>query len=159
FRGVYVKSPTPGQGENWITLLRFDSQEHLDRWLTSKERKEVLKEARPLITSLESHRVISPFAGWFASTATDGRIPPVWKQTCLVLLVLFPIVMLELKFLLPLTKNLNLSVGTFIGNAISVTLVSWPMMPIAIYFLRWWLSPSDESVSLKRDVAGFLLIL
>ena len=158
FRGVYVKSPTPGQGENWITLLRFDSQKHLDRWLTSKEREEVLKEAQPLITSLESHRVLSPFAGWFASTTVAGRAPSAWKQTCLILLVLFPIVMLEFKFLSPLTKHLNPALGTFISNAISVSLISWPMTPIAIYFLRWWLVPTEGN-NFKINLLGFLLML
>ena len=159
FRGVYVKSPTSGQGENWITLLHFDSQEHLDRWLTSKERKEVLKEGQALISSLESHRVITPFAGWFANTTIAGHVPPAWKQTCLVLLALFPIVMLELKFLSPLTKNLNPSLGMFISNVISVSLISWPMTPIAIYFLRWWLLPVSTRNTLKIDLAGFILIL
>ncbi len=156
FRGLLVKSPTPGQGEHWITLLHFDSQNNLDKWLNSKERQSVLKEARPLIKSLESHRIISPFAGWFATASVDGMAPPVWKQTCLILLVLFPIVMLEMIFLWPLTRSLNPSVGTFIGNAISVTLVSWPMMPIAIYFLRWWISPL---ASMRATIKGTAVVM
>jgi antibiotic biosynthesis monooxygenase (ABM) superfamily enzyme len=158
FRGVYVKAPNPGHGENWITLLRFDSQEHLDGWLTSKERKEILNEAETLITSLQSHRVNSPFAGWFANTTREEHVA-VWKQTCLVLLVLFPIVMMELKFLSPLTKDLNPSLRTFISNVISVLLISWPMTPIVIYFLKWWLLPSDTKNTLKINLLGFIVIL
>lgn len=154
FRAVYVKSPTPGQGQNWITLLQFDSQKHLDQWLISKEREEVMLEAEPMIKSLESHRVISPFAGWFASAANEGDAPPVWRQTCLVLLVLFPVVMLELLFLSPFTNHLNMALGTFIGNAISVSLVAWPGMPVAIFFLRWWLLSSSRLIT----TLGFLLI-
>jgi len=134
FRGVYVQSPRHHQGENWITLLQFDSLDNLDNWLSSPERKKVLRESADLISALESHRVISAYAGWFASLAKEGEIPPVWKQTMLVLLVLFPIVVLELKYLSPLTAMLNSSLATFISNAISVTLIAWPMMPIAIRF-------------------------
>lgn len=141
FRGAYLQKPEYGKGRNWITLLQFDTMGHLDAWLNSDERQELLNESVPLITSLETHRVISPYAGWFASIAKRGELPPVWKQTMLVLLVLFPIVMFELKYLSPQIKSLGPSLSTFIANAISVTLISFPMMPIAIYFLGWWLAP------------------
>ena len=144
FKGVYMQSPH-GDSLNWITLLQFDTTDNLDRWLNSPERRAVLEEGKSLIASLESHRVISPYAGWFASIAKRGELPPAWKQTMLVLLVLFPIVMLELKYLSPLTASLNLSLGTFIGNAISVTLVSWPMMPFVIFCLGWWLAPKPQN--------------
>lgn len=160
FRGVYVQSPSQGQGQNWITLLQFDTQENLDKWLSSSEREEVLRESKPLIASLESHRVISPYAGWFRSIAKDGEIPSVWKQTMIILLVLFPIVMLELLYLSPLLANLNLSAATFIGNAISVTLLAWPMVPIAIWFLRWWLSPrGDKHQRTQATITGTVVLI
>lgn len=159
FRGVYMQSPITSGGVHWITLLQFDTPENLDHWLNSPERKTVLEEAKSLITSLESHRMISPYAGWFASVAKGGKLPPLWKQTMLILLVLFPIVMLEFKYLSPLTAGLNISLATFIGNAISVTLISWPMMPIAIWFLGWWLSPNSERRWQATFVGTFIVIL
>lgn len=160
FQGVYVQSPRTSQDRNWITLLQFDTPEHLDGWLTSTEREQVLLESHALIESLESQRIISPYAGWFASLkAAGGEVPPVWKQTMIVLLVLFPIVMLELKFLSLLTANLNSSVATFIGNALSVTLIAWPLMPIAIHLLGWWLSPQTPHSSQSTTWGTGLLIL
>lgn len=158
FRGVYMQSPSQIGGINWITLLQFDTPENLDRWLNSPERRKVLEEAKSLITSLESHRMISPYAGWFSSIAKAGELPPVWKQTMIVLLVLFPIVMLEIKYLSLVTAGLNFSLATFIGNAISVTLISWPMMPIAILFLGWWLAPKSEK-RLQATIAGTFIML
>ncbi len=159
FRGVYMQSPSRVGGLNWITLLQFDTPENLDHWLNSPERQKVLKEAKSLITSLESHRMISPYAGWFASLTKTGEMPPVWKQTMIILLVLFPIVMFELKYLLQLTAGLNVSLGTFIGNAISVTLISWPMMPIAIFFLGWWLVPKSEKHFQATFLGTFVILL
>lgn len=158
FKGVYMQSPSQSGGIHWITLLQFDTPENLDRWLHSPERQKVLDEAKTLITSLESHRMISPYAGWFASVAKAGELPPVWKQTMLVLLVLFPIVMLEIKYLSLWTAGLNISLGTFIGNAISVALISWPLMPIAIFFLGWWLAPKPEKY-LSYTIFGTLLVI
>lgn len=157
FKGVYVQSPHHNS-TNWITLLQFDTPENLDHWLTSTERQKVLGEAKSLITTLDSHRVISPYAGWFASIAKTGKLPPVWKQTMIVLLVLFPIVMLEFKYLSPVMANLNISLATFIGNAISVTLIAWPLMPIAIWFLGWWLAPRPEK-QLQATIAGTIILI
>ncbi len=157
FRGMFVQSPSSNQGENWITFLQFERQENLDAWLRSPERKAILDEAGTLINSLESHRVISPYAGWFPSTYLADSEIPVWKQTMIILLVLFPIVMLELKFLSPLTKSLNSSLATFMANAISVSLISWPFMPIAIKYLKWWLTPTGNAK--KSELKGIILIL
>lgn len=157
FKGVYMQSPNQG-GINWITLLHFDTPENLDRWLSSPERQKVLSESKTLISSLESHRMISPFAGWFASVAKAGALPPAWKQTMITLLVLFPIVMFELKYLSLWTRGLNPSLATFISNAISVVLISWPMMPLAILLLRWWLVPQSEKY-LQATVLGTILIV
>lgn len=158
FKGVYVQAPRSGQGSNWITLLQFDTPKNLDHWLASPERQKILLESQSLIDSLDSHRVMSPYAGWFTSVSKWGEGPPVWKQTMMVLLVLFPIVMLELKFLSPLIAGLNFSLATFVGNAISVTLVSWPLMPIAIRFLGWWLTPTAHK-RIQVEVAGTLVMI
>lgn len=145
FKGVYVQSPINNHSHTWITFLQFDTPENLDKWLASPEREEIVREAQPLITNLESYRVISSYGGWFSQFAKEeGELPPEWKQTMLVLLVLFPIIMLEFKFLSPQTKDLNISLATFIGNALSVTLIAWPGMPIAIRLLGWWLVPKGN---------------
>ena len=155
FRGVYIQSPATGQGVHWITLLQFDSPQNLDAWLQSNERKELLKESSGLISNFETHRVISPYAGWFNQVGMQDQTPSVWQQTMLVLLVLFPIVMLELKYLSPLTSHFNLSFGTFIGNAISVSLISFPLMPLTLKALGWWLFSSSKTITFL----GFLLVL
>ncbi len=158
FRGVYVQSPFEGQGEHWITLLHFDTPEHLDLWLHSEERKEILQEGKLLISFLESHRVMSSFAGWFQSLEKEDRIPPVWKQTLLVLLVLYPIVMLQMKFLTPVLSSMDRAYSTFIANAISVCLISWPFLPISIYFLHWWLNPKTKN-TIRTTVLGTVVVL
>lgn len=158
FRGVYVQSPTKEKGKFWITLLQFDTIENLDKWLNSSERQTLLNHTSSLISHLETHRVISPYAGWFASIAKVGEIPALWKQTMIILLVLFPIVMLEMKYLMPSLKGLNISLSTFIGNALSVSLISFPMMPIAIYFLKWWLLPNQNHRKLATFAGTFTVI-
>ncbi|MDG2991817.1 hypothetical protein L3556_12875 [Candidatus Synechococcus calcipolaris G9] len=142
--GVYFQSPLHSQKPEWITLLRFETLQDLEVWYGSPIREELQQEAENFILSIQRQRVQGAFAGWFPSASTP---PPVWKQTLLVLLVLFPIVMLQQRFLSPVLKTwgLNSSLSIFIGNAMSVHLVAWPMMPLAQSFMQWWLSPPPGS--------------
>jgi antibiotic biosynthesis monooxygenase (ABM) superfamily enzyme len=64
--------------------------------------------------------------------------------------MLFPVVMLELRFLNPHLRGLNPAVGTFIGNAISVGLTTWPLIPLAIYGFHAWLFPENQPRWLVR---------
>lgn len=155
FQKVYEQQPTEENG-SWITLVRFDSAKNLERWRSSPERAALMQEVKDFIQAQESHQLHSSFDGWFAKDSPD--VPPLWKQTMLVLLVLFPIVMLQYKYLSPLTSGLNLSLATFIGNAISVSLISWPLMPIALYLLGWWLVPKPKTLVQILGVACLLTL-
>jgi antibiotic biosynthesis monooxygenase (ABM) superfamily enzyme len=157
FRGVYVQSAVQANGQHWITLLQFDTMEHLDNWLDSEERQTLLKEATTYVHTFESHRIISPYSGWFASIAKVGQVPPAWKQAMMVLLVLFPLVMMEFKYLSPMTDGLNISLATFIANSISVGLLTYPLMPLVIKAMEWWLSP-PPSHSSEITIMGSLLV-
>lgn len=152
FQKVYEQAPSDPNG-SWITLLQFDTAENLARWHRSAEYATLTKEIQDFVQAHESQQLHSSFDGWFAKDLAVA--PPLWKQTMLVLLVLFPIVMLEFQFLSPLTAELNLSLATFIGNAVSVSLISWPMMPITLYFLGGWLTPKP---SLFVQILGIILI-
>lgn len=161
FKGVFVQSPTSDHDNEWITLLQFDTAAHLDHWLESKERQKILKEGKGMITSLQTHQVTSSYAGWFSSLAPYGALPSVWKQSMIVLLVLFPVVVLEMKYLSPLLTSTNPSLAIFLSNALGVTLLAWPLVPLAITCLSWWLNPraSSKGKRLALTVVGTGVVL
>jgi hypothetical protein len=72
--------------------------------------------------------------------------------------MLFPVVMLEIAFLSPLLKWLNVAPATFIGNAISVGLLAWPLIPLATKAMRWWLSPRPGAGNAVRWGGPALLV-
>jgi antibiotic biosynthesis monooxygenase (ABM) superfamily enzyme len=144
YLGSFVQPPQQKEG-GWTTVLRFDSTSHLDRWLTSPERAAMVKESENLVAHFHAQRVDTSFPGWVPNDPKTGAPPNMWKTACLVLLTLFPVVMLELRFLNPHLTGLNPAVGTFIGNIISVGLTTWPLMPLAIYVFRDWLFPEGKA--------------
>jgi uncharacterized protein len=144
YMGTLIQAPMSTELPYWTALVRYSTQEQLEAWLASPERKALLEISDPLVSRWKSRRLASPFGGWFP-TEPDRPPPAAWKQTCLVLLVLFPVVMVEIRFLSPLLTHVPMAIATFIGNAISVCLVSWPLMKFAIALLGWWLTPDPKN--------------
>lgn len=149
YRGMYLQPPAGGKEGHWTSILRYDSAEHLEAWMNAPERKVLLKETKEFIESEELMRLATAFPGWVPLDPMTGEGPPNWKAAMLVLLGLFPIVMLEMKFLSPVlaASGLHASPGTFVGNAISVALTSFFTMPWCVRWFGWWLFPKGPSAS------------
>jgi uncharacterized protein len=156
YLGSFVQPPQHNE-KGWTTVLRFDSVDHLNAWMSSPQRAALLKESVDLIEGFEAQRVDTSFPGWVPADPVTGKPPSIWKTATLVLLTLFPVVMLELKFLNPQLHGLPPALATFIGNAISVGLTTWPLMPLAIRAFRPWLFPEGQPRALVRAMPFVLL--
>ncbi len=142
YLGSFIQPPQQGE-TGFTTVLRFDSAANLDSWLTSDARAAMVKDSEDLVAGFRAQRVDTSFPGWVPNDPATGKAPNMWKTACLVLLTLFPVVMLELRFLNPYIEAFNPAVRTFIGNAISVGLTTWPLMPLAIAGFHAWLFPES----------------
>ncbi|MET0428393.1 MAG: antibiotic biosynthesis monooxygenase [Microvirga sp.] len=156
YMGTLIQAPISTGLPYWTTLVRFSTPAHLDAWLASADRKALLARGDAKASTWTSRRMQSGFAAWFPGGADDA--PPAWKQTMLVLLVLFPVVMLEIRFLSPHLAALPVAVATFIGNALTVALVSWPLMSFAVAGLSWWLKPAPDQRA-QREILGLATVL
>lgn len=160
YRGTYIEPPPPDSPGTWTTMLRFDSPESLDAWLSSEERRRFLLEAQDLVKTTQFQDMSSSFPGWFPSDKS-GQSPPVWKTAMLVLIGIFPVVIALKSLLLPLMKGLNLTLVIVTITALSVSVLSWVCMPVLIRAFRWWLLPeraNAKALSL-RGAALTLAIL
>ncbi len=158
YRGTYLQPPSSGNDGHWTTILRYDSPESLERWMNAPERRALLEESREFIESEELMHLATAFPGWIPVDPTTGEAPPNWKAAMLVLLGLFPIVMLEMKYLGPIfgKLSLNSSLATFIGNSISVALTSFWTMPLFVRWFEWWLFPKGDLT--RVNTRGIALI-
>jgi antibiotic biosynthesis monooxygenase (ABM) superfamily enzyme len=157
YQGLQLQPPIPGLQENWVSLLRFDTAEHLNAWLESDARRDALREVQPFIDKREQ-QVATAFSGWFTFGDAPGQAPPSWKQSMIVLLTLYPIVMLELLFLNPLLRSLGMAEATFIGNLLSVAALGWVLVPPANRAFEWWLRPTPKG-SRWTTAAGVAMII
>ena len=168
FLGNEVFPPVPGLQDEWVVLVRFDSPEHLQGWLVSDVRKLLVEEAARLWDEARIASFSGAFPGWFGAGSTksgSGALPPDWKQAMIVLLVLYPIVMLLTNFLSPSLASLPLAVSMFIGNLVSVALLTWLLMPLANRAFGFWLNPTGargrlvELRGIAVIVAGYALAI
>jgi uncharacterized protein len=160
FQGYRFEPPIPGVQDDWLAILRFDNEPHLQGWLDSPERQTLLREAEPFIEEFHARVVRSGFEQWF--TGGDGAAAgaPVWKQNMVVLLMLYPVVFLfgryvQTPFLMGLGR-LPFWAALFIANTVSVVLLNW-LVPWASQALGWWLSP-PKRMRRAVDIGGAVVV-
>ncbi len=149
----------------WVDIVRYSSVDDLNRWMASEERQALLKELDPIVESMHAHPVTG-LEGWFALNRQPGAAvsgPPPWKQALAVLFALYPTVMV-LSFLNPLWRHLSFAESMLIGNILSVTSLTYLVMPWVSRFLNFWLtSPTrdwkNEALGLSAVAIGLLLFV
>lgn len=145
FSGYRLEPPVPGVSDDWVTMVRFDSDEHLDAWLQSSERQRLLEETPNFSTEFHTRKIRTGFDSWFAAGLAPGApLPPVWKMNMIVLLVLYPTVFLfgwlvGTPFLL--NRGMPFWLTLFFSNMASTILLGYWFTPQAARWLAWWLSP------------------
>ena len=148
--GYRFEPPIDGVQADWLTILRFDTQENLQAWLDSPLRQEILQEGEPLTAGFHYRVTRSGFDQWFPVPGPSALATPVWKQNMVVLLMLFPVVFL-FGYLVqgPILQGrlgLPFAFALLIGNVAGVVLLNW-LVPWASRRFTWWLSPPVASPS------------
>lgn len=158
FRGAELFRPVPGVQDEWTALYRYDSDEHVNAWLESAERRRLLEEGRRF-KDFRLHRISSPFGSWFAQPGGDeeGGGPAQWKTALSVLVGLYPTVVLLTLVISRLWKNSELWASLLVGNILSVSLLTWVVMPIVTRALRFWLEPEGGRAGARVNAMGALV--
>ncbi|MEU9497185.1 antibiotic biosynthesis monooxygenase [Streptomyces sp. NPDC048196] len=160
FMGSELFQPVEGVQQHWVVVFRFDSREHLDDWLASDVRAVLLEEGRKYFTAYDVRKVSSAFSGWFRFGHGNGEgAPPNWKQAMTVLLALYPTVMV---LTLTLGDALNrvkfpLYLAMFLSNILSVSALTWLLMPLVNRGLGFWLAPG-RTLGRRSQLAGIAAV-
>lgn len=147
-QGYRFEPPMPGVQEDFVAILRFDSEANLQAWLDSAERRKLIEEAAPLTEEFHARLTRSGFEQWFRDDTGAASRAPVWKMDMLVLLLLYPIVFLfGVMVQTPLfmgTLKLPLAVALFLGNVVSVAMTGY-LVPLVAKRFGWWLQPTGKT--------------
>ena len=151
----------PGVQEDWLAILRFDTEANLQAWLDSPERHKLLRDAEAFTEEFHARIARTGFDQWFPMPAPGTSPPAAWKQNMLVLLMLYPVVFLfGLTIQTPLLigrAGLPFAVALFIGNVASVLLLNY-LVPWVSNRFAWWLQPPPRHTR-WIDVGGTALVV
>jgi antibiotic biosynthesis monooxygenase (ABM) superfamily enzyme len=130
YRGMYLQPPAEKDGL-WTAIIRFDTAEHFDAWMSSPERAELLSESKVFIEQEQLLRLATSFPGWVPINPLTGKGPPNWETALLVILGVYPVVMLEIRFLSPLLTSLGFraALTTFIVNCLTAAATTFILRP------------------------------
>ncbi|WP_446224814.1 antibiotic biosynthesis monooxygenase [Nocardia sp. IBHARD005] len=153
FRGSGLHRPIPGVQNDWTIIYSFASAEHLDRWLESPQRKALLAEA-PDFRDFEVHRIANPYGSWFppSETGVEGG-PASWKTALSVLVGLYPTVVILTVAIAEIWPGAQLWISLLVGNILSVSLLTWVVMPVVTRALGFWMRPGPRRDP-RTDVVG-----
>ena len=155
FLGAELFRPVPGVQREWTALYRYDSDEHVDAWLESDERQKLLDEGERF-QDFELRRISSPFGSWFSPPAADGEGggPARWKTAISVLVGLYPTVVLLTLAISEIWSGAPLWASLLLGNVLSVSLLTWVVMPVVTRALGFWLVPGHGRPPARLDLIG-----
>jgi antibiotic biosynthesis monooxygenase (ABM) superfamily enzyme len=162
-QGYRFEPAVPGVQEDFVAILRFDSDANLRAWLESPHRRQLLEEAAPLTAEFHTRMAQSGFEQWFRDVTPAGApAPAAWKINMIVLLMLYPVVFLwGVSVGTPiLTKAIHLDfpIALFVGNAFSVILTSY-LVPWTASRLGWWLNPpQDRRLLMNLQGLGLMVV-
>jgi uncharacterized protein len=161
FQGYRFEPPVPGVQEDWLAILRFDTEANLQAWLDSPERRKLLEDAKPFTEEFHARIARTGFDQWFPVPAGDAPPPAIWKQNMLVLLMLYPVVFLFGYFVqtpyLSGRAALPFAIALFIGNVVSVLILNY-LVPWTSHRFAWWLQPRGANPG-RIAVAGAALVV
>jgi uncharacterized protein len=163
FQGYRFEPPVPGVQDDFLAILRFDTEANLQAWLDSPVRKQLVEEAGPLTEEFHTRVARTGFDQWFKDESGATSQAPVWKMDMLVLLMLYPIVFLfAVSVQTPLLVNsfhLPFAVALFLGNVVSVALTGFLVPRVAGRF-GWWLQPARNHMARTNALgAGIILAI
>lgn len=157
-QGYRFEPPVPGVQEDYVAILRFDTQANLQAWLDSPVRQKLIKESEPLTEEFHA-RVGTGFEQWFRDESGVPAPWAVWKMDFIVLLLLYPIVFLWGVWvgtpILQNQMNMPWALNLFIGNIFSVALTGFGV-PWVANRMGWWMNPRDNVVWANLLGAGLI---
>jgi antibiotic biosynthesis monooxygenase (ABM) superfamily enzyme len=160
FQGYRFEPPVAGVHEDWVAILRFDSDASLQGWMDSPARAALLKEGEDFTETFHARVVRTGFESWFGAASPATAMAPAWKQNMVVLGLLYPVVFLfGWAVATPLLQGRlgwPFWFALFVGNIFSVLVLS-KLVPLVCNGLGWWLTPKEANP--RTDAVGAVLWL
>lgn len=142
--GADVHRGQEGGLQVFTCVLRFASNDHMQSWLESPQRRELINRALPMLADGDQTQIRQGHQFWFSPH--EQAAPPLWKQAALSMLVILPLSMAVPLLWMPIL-GLHPWLSSYLGSNIVITLtivllVVYVFMPAATRAFAPWLTAS-----------------
>jgi len=105
--GVNVIRPVAGS-DRYTVVLRFDSHEHVDQWITSDTRKRLIAQVQPLLAKEEQRDLTTGLEYWFTPEDAPQKKAKPYKQFLVTLSAIYPLTVIVPWLLAPVIHGVPL---------------------------------------------------
>lgn len=135
--------PIPGLSGTYTVVIRFDTAAHLEQWMYSDERKQLVELARPLFADEDRFHIRTGLDIWFAPEGSQVSPPVRWKQALVTWSAIYPLVLGVPLLVLPALKAAGVPespyISTLVVTGIVVYLMAYVVMPRYTLLIKRWL--------------------
>jgi antibiotic biosynthesis monooxygenase (ABM) superfamily enzyme len=135
-------------------VYRFDTAVHLQAWLDSDERAAWLERVEPHVIGQMQKQVVTGLETWFTVSGQPGTPPPRYKMALVTWAAIVPLLAVIVVAIEPLAGELALVPRLTITAGITVSMMTWLVMPRLTRLLHGWLYPEERADATSREVRG-----
>ena len=139
----HIVRPIPGITETYTVIIRFDTQEHLQKWMESETRARLINKVSPLLVLGDDFRISSGLDFLFTPSDSKVKVPVRWKQFLVTWSAIYPLVLAIPLLLEPLMRALGMPANHYLDMLIItgtvVSLMVYLVMPRYTHLIQRWL--------------------
>lgn len=140
---LQIIRPIAGLTGTYTVIIRFDTREHLQEWLSSQDRKRLIEQVRPLLAQDDDFYVRSGLDFWFTPDGARAKVPVRWKQFLVTWSAIYPLVLVIPLVVALVLRQLGVPYNHYLDLLLSTGLVVWVMvyliMPHYTKLIQRWL--------------------
>ena len=144
FVEINVIKPSDPHSLEYISLVKFDSQDNLIKWRESSVLAKWLSQLHDLVSEPATIQQAYGLELWFSRPKVfiTAESPAFWKQVLLGVATVYPMILLLNFVLEPVTGDLPWLLSLFINVVLLSSLLTYPIMPYVTKYLQNWLYPN-----------------
>ncbi len=145
YLGSEVLRPSDPGDDEYRIVFRFDHASNLRAWEDSEERQHWLEKSRPLLREEEKLHVLTGLETWFTLPSRPAEPPPPrYKMAVVTWLAVVPVVFVMFSLFGQWLSLLPALPRTLVFAAVTVTLMTYVVMPRMTRLFSFWLYPDRE---------------
>lgn len=134
--------PPPATGKPYTSIVRFHTDQDLQVWLDSSERRRFIEQIQDALEGGDRTQIKAGIDVWFTPSDALNK-PKAYKQFLLSAAAIYPLSQIVPRLMLPFYKTVplfeNPLVSGLITTLITTGLMTYAVMPYLTYWMRGWL--------------------